>query len=654
MLAAGCSLTALYLRSRDVLTVDDSKLVPSEYMPPRNAPLRHQYDVAVIGGGLNGLHVALAAQRRGMNVVLFEARDLGSESTGCAPSVLSSFLLHINRSIRMRCPEEFLEAWEQLKEIRRMSAFLPWNEKDADVGLLRQDVGAAVPCFSTSTVIEVAVGCAIWWLMSLASGSCSSGNASQRSAHRPVGLPGEVGKWMGVCRWLPFWCLSDVGVSGRVNNLGFRAQPPTKPIAPMPPLVGVLSSVAEAASEQIEPKKVFYMRFLRVDGFALCQSLARQISFMGGSIYTHTSVQRAEVSNNSANPHVVLTVRDSKGRLLTTSASRVVNCTGAWCDQLRPNVPETYSMDSALLHDPSPSRTNMYGLREAAANRDIEGKKHLFQGYQQNMFLRMPCDSRFAALNPPVNAVISLEGLALGAPSLWPWGVGSRKVNLLGVSAAALDRVPTAGSAPSAEELRREQETSAALLQCAALDGITVDSPTPLGSTAVMSASMAPMSATSRRVFFSDIATNVISIEKRSLWYDVYGGNHLTARRNAESIGLHLAKGLTEQFPQRQTWLDCRANLRPIRLSLPAPYEDSNERIRGAVQHSFATTLSDVLLRRVDGIGFTDPSATTAEVQSTADTMALLLSWTRAEKESEVKAFLAEMARQAVPVRQPC
>src|SRR5262249_54973421 len=56
-----------------------------------------EYDLAIIGGGLNGVSVARDAAGRGLRVILFEQGDLG-----CAASSASSRLIHGDLSMLER------------------------------------------------------------------------------------------------------------------------------------------------------------------------------------------------------------------------------------------------------------------------------------------------------------------------------------------------------------------------------------------------------------------------------------------------------------------------------------------------------------------------------------------------------------------------
>lgn len=51
---------------------------------PARAPLREELrvDVAIVGGGIVGLHCAHQLSRRGMKIALLEARAIGQQATG--------------------------------------------------------------------------------------------------------------------------------------------------------------------------------------------------------------------------------------------------------------------------------------------------------------------------------------------------------------------------------------------------------------------------------------------------------------------------------------------------------------------------------------------------------------------------------------------
>jgi hypothetical protein len=154
---------------------------------------------------------------------------------------------------------------------------------------------------------------------------------------------------------------------------------------------------------------------------------------------------------------------------------------------------------------------------------------------------------------------------------------------------------------------------------------------------------MAPLSQVARRTFFGDVATNVISVNGQRRWYTVYGGNHLTSRRNAERVGLDLAVQTVKESPERASSINCTEALRPIRLPPLRSFSNVNEQLKEAVDNEFAISLSDVLFRRI-GIGFTDPAGAGAAAPSVAAAMAPLRGWSQAETEAEVRRFKAELA----------
>lgn len=282
---------------------------------------------------------------------------------------------------------------------------------------------------------------------------------------------------------------------------------------------------------------------------------------------------------------------------------------------------------------------------EDAANRDVDGSGNILQGYQNNIFVHVAEKKQPSDAFPRVTSLLAFENLcSLGAVSKWPWSVRGRDITLVGTSAVGLAKPPVLGAKLTPEETIGRYQTAHAIQQCGALDG--AHSPvgaTLLGSSAVLSASMAPLSQVARRTFFGDVATNVISVNGQRRWYTVYGGNHLTSRRNAERVGLDLAVQTVKESPERASSINCTEALRPIRLPPLRSFSNVNEQLKEAVDNEFAISLSDVLFRRI-GIGFTDPAGAGAAAPSVAAAMAPLRGWSQAETEAEVRRFKAELA----------
>src|ERR1700760_4580195 len=76
------------------------------------------YDLAIIGGGLNGVSLARDAAGRGLRVILFEQGDLGSAASSATPR-----LVHGDLSVLER--RGFHRVHRQLAERERWLAIAP-------------------------------------------------------------------------------------------------------------------------------------------------------------------------------------------------------------------------------------------------------------------------------------------------------------------------------------------------------------------------------------------------------------------------------------------------------------------------------------------------------------------------------------------------
>jgi glycine/D-amino acid oxidase-like deaminating enzyme len=79
-------------RSETDTTSAHSSLWLSGVTPPPYPELRGEVraDVAVLGGGIAGVTTALRLQRAGVDVVLLEARTIGSGVTGCTTAKVTA------------------------------------------------------------------------------------------------------------------------------------------------------------------------------------------------------------------------------------------------------------------------------------------------------------------------------------------------------------------------------------------------------------------------------------------------------------------------------------------------------------------------------------------------------------------------------------
>jgi len=71
------------------------------------------YDLAIIGGGLNGTSLARDAAGRGLRVILFEQGDLGSAASSASPRLIHGDLAALLqwRFLRVRCALAEREVW---------------------------------------------------------------------------------------------------------------------------------------------------------------------------------------------------------------------------------------------------------------------------------------------------------------------------------------------------------------------------------------------------------------------------------------------------------------------------------------------------------------------------------------------------------------
>lgn len=60
-------------------------------------PLRDNYDVIVIGGGISGVQIARHAQGRGLRTVMFEARDYSSGTSSTTSKMIHGGLRYLEQ-----------------------------------------------------------------------------------------------------------------------------------------------------------------------------------------------------------------------------------------------------------------------------------------------------------------------------------------------------------------------------------------------------------------------------------------------------------------------------------------------------------------------------------------------------------------------------
>jgi glycerol-3-phosphate dehydrogenase len=68
------------------------------------------YDVAIIGGGLNGASVARDAAGRGLRVLLLEQDDLGAAASSASPRLIHGDLAALERREFFGCVRRWLSA----------------------------------------------------------------------------------------------------------------------------------------------------------------------------------------------------------------------------------------------------------------------------------------------------------------------------------------------------------------------------------------------------------------------------------------------------------------------------------------------------------------------------------------------------------------
>src|SRR5882757_3532576 len=85
----------------------------SQCARPGNGPRMADYDLAIIGGGLNGVSVARDAAGRGLRVILLEQGDLGAGASSVSPRLVHGDLagLERRRFLRVRAALTERDIW---------------------------------------------------------------------------------------------------------------------------------------------------------------------------------------------------------------------------------------------------------------------------------------------------------------------------------------------------------------------------------------------------------------------------------------------------------------------------------------------------------------------------------------------------------------
>src|ERR1700724_4924183 len=99
------------------------------------------YDLAIIGGGLNGVSVARDAAGRGLRVILLEQGDLGSAASSASPRLIHGDLGRLERRalLRVRAALAERDTWLRIAPhlVRPMRFVIPAHSDERPSWLLR-------------------------------------------------------------------------------------------------------------------------------------------------------------------------------------------------------------------------------------------------------------------------------------------------------------------------------------------------------------------------------------------------------------------------------------------------------------------------------------------------------------------------------------
>src|SRR3954471_22791555 len=99
------------------------------------------YDVAIIGGGLNGVSVARDAAGRGLRVILLEQGDLGTGASQASPRLIHGDLSVLERRafLRVRAALAERDIWLRIAPhlVRPMRFVIPAHSEERPPWLLR-------------------------------------------------------------------------------------------------------------------------------------------------------------------------------------------------------------------------------------------------------------------------------------------------------------------------------------------------------------------------------------------------------------------------------------------------------------------------------------------------------------------------------------
>src|SRR4030088_834652 len=99
------------------------------------------YDLAIIGGGLNGASVARDAAGRGLRVILLEQDDLGAAASSASPRLIHGDLAVLERRglLRVRAALAERDGWLRIAPhlVRPMRFVIPAHSDERPSWLLR-------------------------------------------------------------------------------------------------------------------------------------------------------------------------------------------------------------------------------------------------------------------------------------------------------------------------------------------------------------------------------------------------------------------------------------------------------------------------------------------------------------------------------------
>jgi glycerol-3-phosphate dehydrogenase len=122
------------------------------------------YDLAIIGGGLNGVSVARDAAGRGLRVILLEQGDLGSAASSATPRLIHGDLAMLERRAFLRVRAALAEraTWLRIAPhlVRPMRFVIPAHSEERPPSLLRSglllyDRLASRMCLPASTTVDI-------------------------------------------------------------------------------------------------------------------------------------------------------------------------------------------------------------------------------------------------------------------------------------------------------------------------------------------------------------------------------------------------------------------------------------------------------------------------------------------------------------------